>query len=82
MPAIDASGIRVLDDLLIHSRKAGHPIPDCRDPRAAAVALDRAGSLDRYGRENFVPTLDEALLRARDLEAPAGPPAPSEKMPR
>jgi len=32
---------------------------------AARVALDRAGRLDRYGRENLVADLDEALARAQ-----------------
>jgi sulfate permease, SulP family len=61
VPAIDASGIRVLDELFrsfSHQRirfliSGIHAQP--------LVALDHAGKLDEYGRENFVATIDEAL---------------------
>jgi sulfate permease, SulP family len=69
VPAMDASGIRVLDDLFqsfSHQRIrfiiAGiHAQP--------LIALDRAGKLDQYGRDNFVATLDEALEKARETLA-------------
>lgn len=82
VPAIDASGIRVLDDLFESFSRQGIQFLIAGIDAQPRQALERAGRMDRYGRENFVPTLDEALLRARDLEAAAGPPAPSEKMPR
>lgn len=82
VPAIDASGIRVLDDLFESFSRQGIQFLIAGIDAQPRQALERAGRIDRYGRRNFVPTLDEALLRARDLEAPAGPPAPSEKMPR
>jgi len=74
VPAIDASGIRVLDDLHrsfvqeeVRFLIAGiHAQP--------LFALDRAGALDRYGRDNFVADLDAALARARQIIA--GRPAP------
>jgi SulP family sulfate permease len=37
-------------------------------------ALDRAGRLDRYGRENFLATLDAALARAAEILAPSPSP--------
>ena len=69
VPAIDASGIRVLDDLF---RSCSHQrirflIAGVR--AQPLEALDRAGKRDAWGRENFVETLDDALaLARRDLE--------------
>jgi SulP family sulfate permease len=68
VPAIDASGIRVLDDLF---RSFGHQrirffISGIQQQPLAA--LERAGRLDEYGRGNFFPNLDAAL------EAAAGVP--------
>jgi SulP family sulfate permease len=61
VPVIDASGIRVLDDLFRSFSHQGirFVIAGIRpEPRAA---LERAGRLEQYGRANFVATLDEAL---------------------
>jgi hypothetical protein len=42
------------------------------------VALDRAGKLDEYGRENFIATIDEALeAAARHVAGVAGEPGGS-----
>ncbi|HTO77239.1 MAG TPA: SulP family inorganic anion transporter [Thermoanaerobaculia bacterium] len=76
VPAIDATGIRVLDDL--HDGLVRHGVVFLiaglqAQPR---LALERAGRLDRYGRENLAADLDEALERSRRIlaagEAPAG----------
>ena len=73
VPVIDASGIRVLDDLF---RSFSHQ--DIRflisGIRAQPLeALERAGKLDEYGRENFVATIDEALeVATRHVAASAG----------
>ncbi len=69
VPAMDASGIRVLDDLFVsfsHHRVAFLIAGIHAQPLAA---LDRAGRLDRYGRTNFVPDLDSALVRAAEILA-------------
>jgi hypothetical protein len=39
-------------------------------------ALERAGRIDRYGRENFPESLDDALLRADELTVSASSPPP------
>jgi SulP family sulfate permease len=64
VPALDASGIRVLDDLF---RSFAHQhvrffISGIQAQPLAA--LERAGRLDRYGRENFFPDIDAALEAA------------------
>ncbi len=78
VPFIDASGIRVLDDLF---RSFAHQrirflIAGIRDQ--PLLALEGAGKLDEYGRENFVATIDEALAVARHHAAPAGASAEGE----
>jgi sulfate permease, SulP family len=76
VPAIDASGIRVLDDLFQSFRHQGIRFVIAGIHAQPLVALDRAGKLDEYGRENIVATLDEALAAARaevGAEAPERP---------
>jgi SulP family sulfate permease len=73
VPAIDASGIRVLDDLFESFSRQGIRFVIAGIDAQPRQALERAGRIDRYGRENFVSTLDEALRRAR-LEVTESPP--------
>ncbi len=61
VPVIDASGIRVLDDLFRSFSHQGIRFVIAGIQAAPRAALERAGKLDEYGRENFVATLDEAL---------------------
>jgi SulP family sulfate permease len=77
VPLLDASGIRVLDDLFqsfshqhIRFLIAGIQA----QPRGV---LDRAGRVDLYGRENIVATLDEALAAAGAPPAPDAQAAPA-----
>ena len=65
VPAIDATGIRVLDDL--HDSSVRHGIAFLLEGLRAQplAALERAGRLDRYGRANLAGDLDEALAKAR-----------------
>ena len=65
VPAMDASGIRVLDDLFESFSRQGIRFVIAGIHTQPLSALDRAGRLDRYGRDNFVATLDEALDAAR-----------------
>jgi len=75
VPAIDATGIRVLDDL--HDSSVRHGIAFLISGLQAQplVALERAGRLARYGRQNLAGDLDEALERAQEiLSHVPGPP--------
>jgi SulP family sulfate permease len=65
VPAIDASGIRVLDDLFRSFSHQGIRFLIAGIRSQPLEALDRAGKLDEYGRENFVATIDEALEVAK-----------------
>jgi SulP family sulfate permease len=67
VPAMDASGIRVLDDLFQSFSHHGVAFLIAGIHAQPLVALDRAGRLDRYGRENFLASLDAALARAAEI---------------
>ena len=73
VPAIDATGIRVLDDLYETFRHRGIRLILAGLHSQPFLALDRAGRLDRYGRENLAADLDEALALA--AESPGANPA-------
>jgi sulfate permease, SulP family len=64
VPAIDASGIRVLDDLFRSCRHQRIRFLLAGVRAQPLAALDRAGKRDEYGRENFVANIDEALAVA------------------
>ena len=67
VPAMDASGMRVLDDLHDSFTKHGIRFLIAGIHAQPLVALDRAGRLERYGPETFVADLDEGLARAREI---------------
>jgi len=67
VPAIDASGIRVLDDLYESFSRQGIRFLIAGIHAQPLHALERAGRTERYGRENFIASLDEALARAGEL---------------
>jgi sulfate permease, SulP family len=67
VPAIDATGIRVLDDLHDSSVRQGIAFLIAGLHAQPLVALDRAGRLDRWGRECLTADLDEALAKAREI---------------
>ena len=64
VPAMDASGIRVLDDLFKSFSHHGVRFLIAGIQPQPREALERAGKLDEYGRENFVADIDEALEAA------------------
>jgi SulP family sulfate permease len=61
VPAIDASGIRVLDDLFRSFSHQGIRFLISGIQAQPRAALERAGKLEEYGRENFAPGIDGAL---------------------
>jgi SulP family sulfate permease len=72
VPAIDATAMRVLDDLYESSTRHGIAFLIAGLNAQPLVALERSGRLDRYGRENLPADLDEALERARTLLSESG----------
>ena len=75
VPAIDATGMRVLDDLHDGSVRHGVVFLIAGLHAQPLAALDRAGRLDRYGRDNLMGDLDEALARAAEIVARETAPA-------
>jgi SulP family sulfate permease len=67
VPAIDATGMRVLDDLYESSKRHGVAFLIAGLNAQPLAALDRSGRLDRYGRENLPADLDDALARAATI---------------
>ncbi len=71
VPAIDASGIRVLDDLFRSFSHQGIRFLISGIQAQPRAALERAGKLEEYGRANFPPAIDEALeIAAGHIAAP------------
>ena len=72
VPAIDASGIRVLDDLFRSFSHQGIRFLIAGIQAQPREALERAGKVDEYGRANFVSGIDDALeIAARHIAGPA-----------
>ena len=67
VPAIDATGIRVLDDLHDSSVRHGIAFFIAGLHAQPLVALDRAGRLDRWGRDILAADLDDALAKAKEI---------------
>jgi len=76
--ALDATGLNALEDLYDKlSRKGKHLVLSAAHSNPLAV-MEKAGFLDRLGRENVCPHIDAALKRAREIlglpdVAPADP---------
>jgi len=77
VPLLDASGIRVLDDLYESFRHQGIRFVIAGIQEQPAAALAKAGRFERYGSENFAASLDAALARTD-----AGEAAPEERLRR
>jgi SulP family sulfate permease len=71
VPLLDASGIRVLDDLHGSFAHQGIRFVISGIPPEPLAALERAGRLDAYGRENIVASLDDALASASSSARPS-----------
>ncbi len=65
--AIDATGLQALDDLLTKLRKKGQHLILSAPHTQPLMVMERAGFLDRLGRENVCPHVTAALARAREI---------------
>lgn len=63
VPMIDATGIQTLEDVLMSFRIKGTVFVISGASDAVWQSLDVAGVLDKIGKDNILPTFDEALLR-------------------
>jgi SulP family sulfate permease len=69
--AIDASGLRALEDLLDKTRRDGTVLVLSGVHAQPLTALERAGLLERLGADNVHTNIRAALARARSLVAAA-----------
>jgi SulP family sulfate permease len=65
--AMDATGLNALEDLYERLRRKGKHLLLSGPHTQPLFMMDKAGFLDRLGRENVCPDVDAALARARDL---------------
>jgi sulfate permease, SulP family len=74
--AMDATGLNALEDLYERLRRKGKHILLSGPHTQPLLVMDKAGFLDRIGRENVCAHIDAALARAREiLGLPPAPPS-------
>lgn len=67
VPAIDASGIHVIEDLMLRCRKKGSALIISGIHSQPLFAMQKAGLLDEIGPDNIVSNIDSALNRSREI---------------
>jgi len=67
--AMDATGLNALEDLQEKLRKRGKTLILSAPHTQPLFMMDKAGFLDRIGRENVCANIDDALQRAREVLA-------------
>ncbi len=65
--AIDATGLRVIEDLVDKNWRTGTALIVSGAQAQPMEALTRSGLVTRIGERNFQQTLDDALVRAREI---------------
>ena len=72
MTAIDATGLRALEDLADELHRTARTLILCGAPRQPATLMRQAEFHDHVGPENICPNIEEALRRAAAVHAQAG----------
>jgi SulP family sulfate permease len=67
MTAIDATGLRALEDVTHRLEQSGRTAIFCGARKQPRAAMARAGFVERVGPANMCPDVDTALTRAREL---------------
>jgi sulfate permease, SulP family len=67
VPAIDATGLRALEDALERTRREGGTLMLTGVAEQPRRAMEQSGFLEKIGRENVLDNIDAALQRAREL---------------
>jgi sulfate permease, SulP family len=70
--AMDATGLNALEDLYERLHRKGKHIVLSGPHTQPLLVMDKAGFLDRIGRENVCADIDVALARAKDILRPNG----------
>ncbi len=69
VPVIDSTGLRTIEDVFHSFKKSGTSFIVSGAQPAVVKAMDDSGLLQQIGRENMMPTYDDALLRSREILA-------------
>lgn len=67
VPAIDATGLQVLEDVLERTRRENGSLMLTGVAEQPLAAMERSGFLKRLGRENVFESIDDALAIARQM---------------
>lgn len=67
IPAIDATGLQALDDVLDRTRREGGTLMLKGVAKKPLRAMEQSGFLERIGRENVLENIDATLQQAREL---------------
>lgn len=82
VPAVDATGLRALEDVFEKTKKDGTVLILSGIRRQPLMALRRTGLLEKIGRNNVYRHIDKALQHAKELVAPqVGAPPHAEHRP-
>lgn len=68
VPAIDATGVEMLDKITKRCKKHNISVIFSHVNEQPMQAMEKAGFVERIGKENFCDHIDSALLRAEELE--------------
>lgn len=68
VPAIDAAGVQTLDKITARCRKKNIQVVFSHVNEQPMQAMEKAGFIERVGRENFCDHIDTALIRAEEIE--------------
>jgi SulP family sulfate permease len=71
MTAIDATGLRALEDLADELHRSGRTLILCGAPRQPATLMRQAEFHDHVGEDNICPNIGAALQRAAAVHSPA-----------
>jgi SulP family sulfate permease len=66
VPAIDATGLHALKDVVQRSRRDGTTVLLCEVQPQPLQALQRSVLLDEIGEQRLLPTLEAAIARASE----------------
>ncbi len=67
VPAIDAAGLQVLEDVLERTRREGGTLLLTGAATQPKEAMEKSGLIEKLGRENLMDDIDAALARAQQL---------------
>jgi len=70
--AMDATGLNALEDIMERLQGRGKHLILSGPHTQPLFVMEKAGFIDRLGRDNVCPNVDAALARARQLLQPAG----------